>query len=111
MIDEKDKMSNYCIILSTTDSQNEADKITNILLESRLVSCVQQIPIKSVYHWQGKIEKSNEILIQMKTKRNLYAEVEKIIKENHSYQVPQIIEIPIASGLFDYLQWIEKETI
>ena len=100
----------YCIVLSTSNSQEEADKIAGMLLESRIASCVQMTPIVSLYHWKGKIERENEIQLLIKTKDALYPAVESLIRKNHSYQVPQIIKVPINTGLPEYLEWISEET-
>ena len=100
----------YCVILSTASSQEEAGKIAGTLLESRTVSCVQMVPITSHYRWQGKIECAAETLMIIKTTDALYPKAEKLIKENHSYEVPQIVKLPITAGLPDYLNWISKET-
>lgn len=101
----------YCIVLSTTSSKEEADKIAGILLENRAASCVQMSSIVSHYHWEGKIECTNEIRLLIKTTDTLYQRVECLIKENHSYKVPQIIKLPVTSGLPEYLDWISEETI
>lgn len=79
-------------------------------MESRAAACVQMRPIESLYHWEGKIERAKEIHLLIKTKETLYAQVEKLIKENHSYEVPQIVKLPINGGLPDYLNWISEET-
>jgi len=100
----------YCIVFTTAGSQDEANKIAGALLESRTVSCVQMAPIKSSYHWKGKVENADEIHLTVKTKDELYSEVERIIKANHSYEVPQIVKVAITGGLPSYLDWIEAET-
>jgi periplasmic divalent cation tolerance protein len=100
----------YCIIISTTSTQEEADKIAAVLLENRVASCVQMSQIISQYHWKGRIESSKEIKLLIKTKDSLYPRVESLIKENHSYEVPQIVKIPINTGLPEYLDWISGET-
>jgi len=100
----------YCIIFSTAGTVGEATKIADALLSAHAASCVQMSPVNSMYHWKGKIEKSDEILLTIKTKDELYSAAEKIIRENHSYEVPQIIKVPITDGLPDYLNWIKKET-
>ena len=100
----------YCIVLSTTGSQEEAEKIAGVLLENRAASCVQISPIVSLYHWKGKIERSDETRLLIKTTDTLYPRVESLIKENHSYEVPQIVKIPVTSGLPAYLDWISEET-
>jgi periplasmic divalent cation tolerance protein len=100
----------YCIILSTVESQEEADKITAVLLENRVAACVQMKPILSVYRWKGKIERANEIQLLIKTSDALYHRVEDLIKKHHSYDVPQIVKLPISDGLTEYLEWISEET-
>ena len=100
----------YCIVFATAGSQEEADKIAAALLENRAASCVQMRPIESLYHWEGKIERANEIHLTIKTADNLYPRVESLIRENHSYKVPQIVKLPITGGLPEYLNWISEET-
>nr|AGS53911.1 periplasmic divalent cation tolerance protein cutA [uncultured bacterium contig00078] len=100
----------YCIVLTTTAAQEEADKIAAVLLENRLAACVQISPVTSVYRWKGKVERDNELRLVIKTTDELYPKVEKLIKENHSYEVPQIVKTPITGGLPEYLDWISGET-
>ena len=100
----------HCIVLTTTASAEEADKIANVLVENRVVACVQIFPIVSIYRWQGKVERENELRLTIKTTNELYPRVENLIKENHSYEVPQIVKVPITGGLREYLEWISGET-
>ena len=101
----------YCVVFSTVHSQEEAEKIAEILLKNRVASCVQFIPITSLYHWQGNIERAKEILLLIKTTDSLYHYVEELIRENHSYEVPQVVKLPISAGLPEYLNWITAETV
>ena len=103
-------MTECCIVFTTAGSQSEADKIADALLSGRLASCVQQNNIQSAYHWKGKIERNDEILLLIKTRAEFYPAVEKTIKENHSYETPQIVMVPISGGLPAYLDWIKNET-
>ena len=103
--------SDYGVISTTTDSKENADAITQLLLEKKLIACVQSTVIQSAYHWQGKIIKSEEILLQMKTKRSLFKKIQKEIEHLHTYDVPEIIMVPMAGANLRYLQWIEEETI
>ena len=100
----------YCFVLSTSSSQEEADRIAAVLLENRAAACVQMKPIVSLYRWKGQIECSNEIQLLIKTTDALYPRVESLIRENHSYEVPQIVKLPISAGLPEYLSWISEET-
>ena len=99
----------YCIILTTCTSEKEADKIANVLVEKKAAACVQISPITSVYRWQGKVERENELRLTIKTTDELYPYAENLIKENHSYEVPQIVKVPITDGLPEYLDWIKNE--
>lgn len=100
-----------CIMITTTfDDIDEANNIMQILLEKHLVSCCQIFNINSSYHWKGSIEHCSEYLVQMKTQKKLYDEVEKVILKNHSYEVPQIVAYDIAGGSDEYLKWICDET-
>jgi periplasmic divalent cation tolerance protein len=104
-------VNKYVIILITTANIEEAQQISKILLERKKAACVNIIPgINSCYWWEGKIEKEQENLIIVKTTRALFDEVVRLVKENHSYKVPEIIALPIIGGNPDYLKWI-NETI
>ena len=103
-------MNQYIVITTTFDNKIEAEKIIELLLNERLVSCCQLIDITSSYHWKGRIEKADEYLLQMKSKKELYKEVEKTILNNHSYETPQIVAYDIIYGYDEYLKWIGDET-
>ena len=103
-------MSKYIMITTTFDNKEEANKISELLLKERLVSCCQLGNITSSYHWKGKIEHTEEYILQMKSKKELYKEVEKVILENHSYETPQIIAYDLVDGYKGYLDWIDEET-
>lgn len=103
-------MNKYIMITTTFDNEEEANKVISTLLEKHLISCAQLSNITSSYHWKGNIEHEKEFLVQMKTRKDLYEKVEKIILSLHSYEVPQIIAYDIILGHKDYLDWIEEET-
>lgn len=102
-------MSKYIMITTTFDNKEEANKIIGLLLEKRLVSCCQLSNITSSYHWKGKIEHAEELLLQMKSEKELYKEIEQVILDNHSYETPQLIAYDIVDDYKGYLNWIEKE--
>ena len=103
------KTTNYCIITTTIDDENIADQISTALLQDHLVACVQSHTIQSKYHWNGTLETSKEILLQMKTKTSLFEEIKVQIEALHSYDVHEIIMIPLLDANESYLNWIEKE--
>ena len=102
--------SEYSMIIVTTDSKESAKKIAGLLVERRLAACVQLLPIESVYVWEGKVCDSEEILLLIKSKAALFDELARAVKENHEYEVPEIIQLPIVSGLPEYLKWIDDCT-
>ena len=101
----------FSIIYSTIGNLEEARKIARVLVKDKIVSCVNIIPkIESIYRWKGNIEEDNECVIIAKTiEKNINKAINKI-KELHSYEIPDIVAIPITHGLKDYLDWIEDET-
>jgi len=103
--------SDYCIVSTTTDTKENADTISKRLLEKKLIACAQRTTTQSAYRWQGKIIESDEILLQMKTKKSLFEYIKKEVKPLHTYDVPEIIMIPLLDANEFYLQWIEAETI
>jgi periplasmic divalent cation tolerance protein len=98
------------VVITTTGTEEEARIITDVLLNERLAACVQRIPIFSSYHWQGEHHDETELMLLIKTRASLYQRVEASIRANHSYEVPEIIQVPITEGLPEYLQWIARET-
>lgn len=103
--------SDYCIVNTTTDTKENADLITNELLQKKFIACAQRTTTQSAYRWQGKVIESDEILLQMKTKKSLFEHIKKEIESIHTYDVPEIVMIPLLDANEFYLQWIESETI
>ena len=102
-------MSDKKIVLTTTASREEAEKIAHALVERRLAACVNIVgPIHSVYRWQGKVESADEHLLLIKTSAAGFNGVAKAIRELHSYELPECIELSIESGSAEYLDWIEQ---
>jgi periplasmic divalent cation tolerance protein len=100
----------YCVMLSTAGSEEEANRLAKILVTKQLAACVQISRITSWYSWKGKTSHEPEHLLLIKTKVDLYKKVEAEIVANHSYEVPEIVQLPIAQGLDRYLGWIGENT-
>ena len=97
------------LVLSTASSMEEAESIADSLVEEGLAACVQLIPnLRSVYRWQGKIQKEEEILVLVKSQKKLFQSIKKKIQELHSYDVPEIVALPITDGSKEYLDWISQ---
>ena len=95
----------------TTETRENAEQISQALVESRLAACVQIVgPITSRYHWQGSIETAEEYLCLIKTRKELYDQLESAILDLHPYEVPEIIALPIVAASKNYLDWLMSET-
>ncbi len=101
----------FCIILTTTASQEEAERLAEMLVTQKLAACVQILPTSSVYTWQGKVQRDAEILLLIKTTTALYLQVEDAILANHSYEIPEIIQVPVEQGFNRYLDWVKENTL
>ena len=99
----------YVIVLVTTKSKQEAEKIAQQLLGKQLVACVNIIgPVFSLFRWSGNIEKAEEYMALMKSRKDLFKKLEKNVKALHSYEVPEIVAIPIVEGAKPYMVWLES---
>ena len=95
------------IVMITTASKQEAEKITYHLLEEKLIACANIIgPVSSLFHWSGKIERAEEHLVFMKSREDLFEKLAETVKILHSYEVPEILVLPIVKGSKAYLDWL-----
>jgi len=99
------------VVLSTAWSSAEADRIAAALVDERLAACVNVVaPITSIYRWRGAVERAEEVLLIVKTRRTLVARVTARIRALHSYELPEAIALAIQGGSAEYLAWIAGET-
>lgn len=100
---------NYIIILVTTTNKEEAEKISKALLNEKLVACVNIIgPVSSFFWWQEKIENAEEYMLIMKSHSKLFEKLSEKVKALHSYEVPEIIALPIIKGHKAYVEWLDR---
>lgn len=105
------KRNEYFFVITTVPDEKTADKVAQLVVESRLAACVSvSSPIRSFYWWENEITQDKEIMLFIKTHASHYPALEEKIKEIHPYQVPEIIALPIIRGFSSYLQWIAHET-
>lgn len=95
-----------CVILVTAASQARAKNIAAALVEAKLAACVAITPIESIYTWEGKVNTDSEWQLTIKTRSSLFSLVSVKVKSLHSYEVPEIIALPIIAGSQSYLDWI-----
>jgi periplasmic divalent cation tolerance protein len=100
--------TDYVIVFVTTKDKAEAEKIAQALLQEKLIACANVIsPVKSCFHWLGKIDTAEECLVIMKSRASLFLEIERRVKALHSYEVPEVLALPIIAGSAGYLDWVD----
>ncbi len=103
-------MTEYIQVLTTVEHKTDAEKIAKGLVEKRLAACVQILgPITSYYHWQWIMDSAVEYLCLIKSRADLFTELEVEITSQHPYEVPEILATPITEGSKDYLNWLAAE--
>ena len=100
----------YAIIFITAGNDDEAQKLSDILLKGHHAACITVVKdVESTYWWQGKLESAREHLLIVKTRTSQIDDVTKITRGNHSYEIPEVMAIPVIGGNSDYLDWIGRE--
>jgi periplasmic divalent cation tolerance protein len=104
MTKETDKI----VVLITAGSEEEAHSIAESLVKRKKAACINIVPsVDSLFWWEGKIDSARESLLLVKTKASLFPEIVELVKRTHSYEVPEIIALPIIAGSEDYLKWLD----
>jgi periplasmic divalent cation tolerance protein len=98
----------YCMVLTTCPTSEEGDLIAGLLVGQGLAACVQMTSITSCYRWKGEVNRDSELLLIIKARASSYAGIESCILQNHSYEVPEIVMVPIERGSAAYLGWIDE---
>lgn len=103
-------MTDKIMVLVTCGSKREAQRIARALVAARLAACVNvaRAPVESVYRWKDKVETASEFLLMIKSSRKRFAALEAEVRRLHSYDVPEIIALPIDRGSRPYLAWIDQ---
>jgi periplasmic divalent cation tolerance protein len=100
----------YVMVISSVVSEEKAEILAKEILRRNLGACIQIQKIKSFYKWNGTIKRNDEFSLIIKTRSDLFSPLSEYIKKNHDYGIPEIIQIPIANGSQEYLEWLLKET-
>lgn len=107
----KSILMDYSVVYITAPNEDEAARIAKALVEDKFAGCVNIVKnIRSIYRWQDTIEDDDEVLMIVKTRKDLFKELKKRVKELHSYTVPEIVAIPIIDGSDDYMRWLREVT-
>ena len=103
-------MTDKIVVLTTCESEEEAERIARSLVEKRLAACVSIIPrARSIYHWKGAIEEAQELVLLIKSRRDVFEALRAELLKMHSYEVPEAIALPVVDGSQAYLAWIDRE--
>lgn len=106
-----ENLTDNILVISNLPDRDSAIRLAELLISRGQAACVNVLaPCTSIYHWQDKTESAEEVPVFVKTSRTKYPDVERTIKAHHPYELPEIIQVPIAGGLPSYLEWISKET-
>jgi periplasmic divalent cation tolerance protein len=105
-------LTDKIVVLVTCGSKKEAERLASAVVEAKLAACVNILtaPVQSVYRWKGKVERAKEFLLVIKSTRRKFAALTREIEKRHSYDMPEIIALPIAAGSRNYLKWIADST-
>ena len=105
-------MTDKIVVLSTCASPEEASQIARALVEKRLAACVNVLPgVRSIYRWKEAVEDEAEILLVIKSSRALFNQLRIELERMHSYEVPEVIAIPVVAGSERYLAWMDRELV
>jgi periplasmic divalent cation tolerance protein len=100
-------MTDCIVVLSTCSSEEEAERLARLLVERRLAACVSVVPgVRSFYRWQGAVESAGEWLLVVKSSRPLFADLTAALEAAHSYEVPEVLALPVGDGASKYLTWM-----
>lgn len=98
------------MVMTTVTGRDEAERLAEGILRNRLGACVQMADVRSVFLWQGKVQREDEVLLLVKGVGERYEELEDYIRSHHSYDVPEILRLPVTGGFSDYLAWLDSVT-
>lgn len=102
------KGTDRIVVLITAGSEEEAHKIAKLLVKKKKAACVNILPgVDSLFWWKGKMDSARESLLLVKTRASLFPEIVNLVREIHSYEIPEIIALPIIAGNEDYLRWLD----
>lgn len=100
----------YCMVMTTIGTEAQAEALARQIVQARLGACVQVQHIKSFYMWKNETRSEPECLLLIKTRKAQYRPLEDFIRAHHSYETPEIVQVPIVAGATDYLQWVASES-
>ena len=105
-------MTDKIVVLSTCDSEKRAAELARHLVETRVAACVNIIPkVRSIYRWRDKVEEAGEFLLVIKSRRDLLAKLRAELEKKHTYEIPEMLALPVVEGAEKYLAWLDSELL
>jgi periplasmic divalent cation tolerance protein len=102
-------MTDKLVVFSTCASEQHAEELSRALVEAQLAACVNIVPgVRSIYRWQGKVEDAAEVMLVIKTRRDLFPKLREMLIEGHRYEVPEVLALPVVDGSEAYLEWLDR---
>lgn len=102
----------FIVVLVTVRNKQEAEKIARELLEEKLIACANVVgPVSSHFHWDGKVEQAEEFLVLLKSRGDLFEKLSERVTALHSYEVPEVLAVPVVAGSKGYLDWLAKSFV
>lgn len=100
-------MTDKIVVLNTCSSQEEAERLAELLIERKLAACVSIVPrVRSFYRWKGAVESAEEWLLLIKSSRPLFDQLRIELEKAHTYEVPELLALPVVAGSENYLEWL-----
>jgi periplasmic divalent cation tolerance protein len=104
-------MTDKIVVFTTCGSEEEARRLAAALIEKRLAACVNiSAPVTSVYRWKGVVEEAQEWMLIIKSRRERFDDLRVVLEAAHSYELPEVLAVPVVEGSPNYLAWVEAET-
>jgi periplasmic divalent cation tolerance protein len=101
-------MTDKIVVLNTCGSEAEAERLARLLIDQRLAACVSIVPrVRSFYRWKGAVESSDECLLLIKSSRPLLEQLRAVLEKAHTYEVPEVLALPVVAGAAPYLDWLQ----
>jgi periplasmic divalent cation tolerance protein len=101
-------MTDKIVVLSTCGGPAEGERLARLLLDQRLAACVSLVPgLRSFYRWKGAVESAEEYLLVIKSSRPLFDQLRAALEKAHSYEVPEVLALPVVAGADRYLDWLQ----
>lgn len=105
------KLGRACLVLTAFECREQAKPVVDVLIAEHLASCVQLHDVESTYVWKGEVVRTKETVASIRTMTNVYPQLKELLARLHPYELPEIIQIPVADGLDAYVDWIAGNTV